>query len=68
MKWFGSITDSMDMKLSKFLEVVKDRGAWHAAVHEVTKSQTRLNDSTTISSQLPTIKPQPGLLHCTFKV
>ena len=44
MKWFDGITDSMDMSLSKPQEIVKDREAWHAAVHEVTKSQTRLGD------------------------
>ena len=38
------ITDSMDMSLSKFWEMVKDREAWHAAVHRVTKSRTRLSD------------------------
>ena len=44
MRWLDSITYSMDMNLSKLQEIVKDRGAWHAAVHEVTKSQTRLSD------------------------
>ena len=39
-----SITDSMDMNLSKLWKIVKDREAWHAAVHRVTKSQTRLSD------------------------
>ena len=39
MRWLESITDSMDMHLSKFQETVKDRGAWRAAVHEVTKRQ-----------------------------
>ena len=42
-----SITDSMDMSMSKLQEIVEDRGAWHAAVHEVTKSWTRLRDSAT---------------------
>ena len=40
MRWLESITDSMDMNLSKLQEMVKDRGAWHAAVHGVTKSRT----------------------------
>ena len=39
-RWLDSITDSMDMKFSKLWEIVKDRGAWRAAVHGVTKSQT----------------------------
>ena len=40
MRWLDGITDSMDMSLSKFRKIVKDREAWHTAVHWVTKSQT----------------------------
>ena len=40
MKWLESITDSMDMSLSRLQEIVKDREGWHAAVHGVAKSQT----------------------------
>ena len=42
MRWLDSITDSMDMNLSKLQEIVKDRETWHAAVHAVTKSRTQL--------------------------
>ena len=44
MKWLDGITDTMDMNLSKLWEIVKDRGAWHAEVHEVTNSQTQFSD------------------------
>ena len=46
MRWSDGITESMDINLSKLREILKDREAWRAVVHEVTKSRTRLSDLT----------------------
>ena len=58
MRWLDGIIYSMNMNLSKLWALVKDRAAWRAAVHRVTKSQTWLNDWTTTKEQSSEINPQ----------
>ena len=52
MRWLDIITDSMNMNLSKFQDIVKDREAWHSAVHRIAKSHTHLSDWTTATRAL----------------
>ena len=62
MGWLDSITDPTDMNLSKLREIVKDREAWHAAIHRVTKSWTQLSDRTLFQ------QPEQTMMACTFEL
>ena len=63
MRWLDTITDSVDMNLRKFWEIVKDRGAWSAAVHEVSKSRTRLSDWTASTTWLLKLRTLLHVFH-----
>ena len=52
LRWLDSITNSMDLNLSKLQEIVEDRGAWRAAIHAVTKSWITLRDATTMTTTI----------------
>ena len=64
MKWLDDITYSMDMSLSKLWELVIDRETWCAAVHGITKSQTRLSGHFLLQEIFPTKGSNSDLLHC----
>ena len=64
MRWLDGITDLMGMSLSKLLELVMDREAWHAVVHGVAKSQTRLSDWTELNYQNKIPRTEQNIIKC----
>ena len=64
MRWLDGITDSTDMSLSKLQEMVKDRDAWHAAVHAMEKTWIRLGDWTTKKEVIDYFPTQPYMYSC----
>ena len=63
MRWLYSITDSVDMNLSKLQKIVEDRGAWHAAVHGFAKSRTQLSNCATTTKVKCTLSSVQSLSH-----
>ena len=63
MRRLECITDSMDMNLSKLQELVRNREAWHSAVNEIPKSQTRLSGCTELNSEYSLLTPEAPFSH-----